>query len=153
MLASPVVPLPPVAPAPSTLDTAVDAAVSKIKAAKRPIVWAGVELQRFHVEDTFASLIDASALPFATSLLGKSVLSEDNPHYIGVYEGKSSNVGVQPLVQNSDCLIGLGILTTDINLLGITGVTGDSLTGVVPWSDQFILAANDAVRVGTQYFA
>lgn len=141
-------------PAPAAnLQDAVSAAAAKIKASQHPILWGGVEVQRYRIQDSFESLVDSTGLHYATSLLGKSVLNENNPAYIGVYEGQSSNAGVIPIIQNSDCLIGLGVLTTDINLLGATGVTGDELTGRVPWGDDFILAANDSVRVGTNYFA
>ena len=149
LVASPVIPQTP-AGMKSSLELAVAAAAAKIRASKRPIIWAGVELKRYRLEDRFAALLDSTGLLYATSLIGKSVLSEDNPAYIGVYEGRSSNVGVQPVVDKSDCLIGLGALTSDINLLG---VTADIESGAPPWGDDFILAGDDTVRVGIADFA
>jgi len=40
------------------------------------------------VRDALQSFVDASGLPFATMFMDKSVLEEQHPSYIGMYDGK-----------------------------------------------------------------
>ncbi|MGH8399455.1 MAG: thiamine pyrophosphate-binding protein, partial [Gammaproteobacteria bacterium] len=60
-------------PTPSDADSlaaAVGAAWSQIEAATLPVLWAGVEIQRFGLQDTFQEIVDASGLYFTTTSLG-----------------------------------------------------------------------------------
>ena len=50
------------------------------------------------------------------TLLGKSVVSEKHPLYLGVYEGAMGRETVRKYVEESDCVILLGTFMTDINL-------------------------------------
>jgi indolepyruvate decarboxylase len=50
------------------------------------------------------------------TLLGKSVVSEKHPLYLGVYEGAMGRESVRRYVEESDCVILLGTFMTDINL-------------------------------------
>ena len=49
-------------------------------------------------------------------MLGKSVVSERHPLYLGVYEGAMGRESVRRYVEESDCVILLGTFMTDINL-------------------------------------
>ena len=55
-------------------------------------------------------------MPIATTLLGKSVISEAHPLFGGVYEGAMGRPEVTELVESADCLLMLGCFMTDINL-------------------------------------
>ena len=55
-------------------------------------------------------------IPVAATLLGKSVISEDHPLYLGVYEGAMGHADVQRYVESADCVLMLGCFMTDINL-------------------------------------
>ena len=49
-------------------------------------------------------------------MLGKSVFPEGHPQYIGIYNGDAGDPYVRNLVEESDCLLMLGVFMTDINL-------------------------------------
>ena len=49
-------------------------------------------------------------------MLGKSVISETHPLFVGLYEGAMGNDEVTQFVEESDCLLLLGTFMTDINL-------------------------------------
>ena len=49
-------------------------------------------------------------------MLGKSVIGEHHPFYLGVYEGAMGRDDVRQYVESSDCAILLGAFMTDINL-------------------------------------
>lgn len=91
----------------------------KINAAKRPVIVAGVELHRFGLTDLAAQLAKEHNIPIAATLLGKSVVRETNPLYIGVYSGVFSDPKCKEYIDSSDCVILLGAFISDV-LLGFT---------------------------------
>ena len=98
------------------LKAAVTAAAEKINAARQPVILGGVEVHRFGLREELLSLAESHNIPFATTLLGKSVLSEKHPLSLGVYEGAMGRDAVRQYVEDSDCVIMLGAFMTDINL-------------------------------------
>jgi len=101
---------------PDTLQEALDEAINILSAAKKPVIIAGVELQRFGLQPLLISLLENTGIPVASTLLSKSVIRENHPQYLGVYEGAMSREEVRSYVESSDCLIFLGTLMTDVNL-------------------------------------
>ena len=61
-------------------------------------------------------LAESTGMPIATTILGKSVISEAHPLFAGVYEGAMGRAEVTELVESADCLLMLGCFLTDINL-------------------------------------
>ncbi len=100
----------------NTLNEALREACQMINASKRPVIIAGIELHRFGLQEELLELIEKTRLPVVSTLLGKSVISEHHPLYLGVYGGAMGRDEVIHYVENSDCLILLGTFMTDINL-------------------------------------
>src|SRR5579872_795028 len=98
---------------PNSLAAAVDAAWDRIQAANLPVIWAGVEIQRFGLQDTLQKMVDASGLYFTTTSLGKTVLDESQPKFIGTYAGPASPAITRAVMNASDCIITLGAIITD----------------------------------------
>ena len=101
---------------PEALSECLREAVGMINAAKRPVILADVEVHRFGLQNALAALVEKTRIPVAATILGKSVISEMHPLYIGVYEGALGRAAVQEYVESSDCLLMLGCFMTDINL-------------------------------------
>jgi indolepyruvate decarboxylase len=101
---------------PDALREAVAEAVKLIDEAKQPVVLADVEVHRFAMHDALLKLIEHANIPVAATILGKSVISEQHPLYLGVYEGAMGRDDVREYVESSDCVILLGAFMTDINL-------------------------------------
>jgi len=95
------------------LDEAVDAAWTEIRKAKLPVIWAGVEIQRFGLQDLLQELISVSGLYFTTTSLGKTILDEAQPHFIGTYAGPASPALTRAVMELTDCTIALGTIITD----------------------------------------
>ena len=55
-------------------------------------------------------------MPIATTILGKSVISEAHPLFAGIYEGAMGRAEVTELVESADCVLMLGCFLTDINM-------------------------------------
>jgi TPP-dependent 2-oxoacid decarboxylase len=99
-----------------TLREALQEAAGMIDAARQPVILADVEVHRFGLQETLLQLLEKTNIPFATTLLGKSVIGEQHPLYLGVYEGAMGRDDVREYVEASDCLLMLGAFMTDINL-------------------------------------
>jgi indolepyruvate decarboxylase len=90
--------------------------VAMINRAKRPVILADVELHRYGLAIELTQLAERTGIPVAVTILGKSVISELHPNFIGVYEGAMGRAEVRQAVEESDCLIMLGTFLTDVNL-------------------------------------
>jgi indolepyruvate decarboxylase len=101
---------------PDALREAIDEAARLLKKAKRPVILADVEVHRFNLQDDLLRLAESTGMPIATTILGKSVISEAHPLFAGVYEGGMGRPEVTELVESADCLLMLGCFLTDINL-------------------------------------
>jgi indolepyruvate decarboxylase len=101
---------------PEALAEAVRESVAWIESAKRPCILAGVEIHRFNLQDDVLALAEGSGIAIAADILGKSVISEVHPLYVGLYEGALGREEVTHFVEHSDCVVMLGAFMTDINL-------------------------------------
>jgi indolepyruvate decarboxylase len=101
---------------PDALREAIDEAAALLTSAQRPVILADVEIHRFGLQDDLLHLAESTGMPIATTLLGKSVVSEAHPLFIGVYEGAMGRAEVTETVESADCLLMLGCFMTDINL-------------------------------------
>jgi len=75
-----------------------------------------VEIHRFGLQDDVLALAENSQIAIAATILGKSVVSELHPLYVGLYEGAMGRDEVTQFVEESDCVILLGTFMTDLNL-------------------------------------
>src|ERR1041384_4781966 len=101
---------------PQTLREALKEATGMINNAKQPVIIADIEVHRFGLQDDLLKLAQKTNIPVAATLLGKSVIGEQHPFYLGVYEGAMGPADVRQYVDGSDCVILLGVFMTDINL-------------------------------------
>jgi indolepyruvate decarboxylase len=135
-------------PAPQgTLDTALRptgeetrlaaSIVGRLQAAQRPALLIGIEVQRYGLEDQVSTLLDRLGVPWATTLLAKSVIAEQTPGFIGVYSGDRALPSVRRIVEESDGLLALGC------------VMGRGYRHLVTHSGaSMVQAANHVVRLG-----
>ncbi|MCC7084798.1 MAG: alpha-keto acid decarboxylase family protein [Pirellulales bacterium] len=98
------------------LQEAVEEAAHWISSSQKSVIIAGVEIHRFGLQDDVLALAENSKIAIAATMLGKSVVSEIHPLYVGLYEGAMGRDEVTQFVEQSDCVILLGTFMTDINL-------------------------------------
>ncbi|MCZ6801997.1 MAG: thiamine pyrophosphate-binding protein [Nitrospirae bacterium] len=99
---------------PAALKEAVAEVRGILSGSERPVILAGAEMYRFDLQDELTQLVERMNVPVATTLLGKSVIREDHPLYIGVYGGLVGREEILEFVDKADCLLTLGTLLTDI---------------------------------------
>src|SRR6185503_2914354 len=120
------------------LAEAVDETVKRIQNARQPVLLLGVEIHRFGLQEDAVKLAEESGIPMAATMLGKGVVAETHPLYMGLYEGALGNDEITKYVEASDCVLMLGTFLTDINL-GIYTAELDR--------DDCILATSEELRV------
>lgn len=126
---------------PQSLAAAVEDAWARIQAARLPVLWAGVEIQRFGLQATLQRIVDASGLPFTTTSLGKTVLDETQPQFVGTYAGPASPALTRAVMKATDCPIALGTIITD-----------DYLDIMKSSFGQMIEVNDSETRVGYSYY-
>ncbi len=73
-------------------------------------------MHRFGLGAEVVKLAEKHQIPMCATLLGKSVVSERHPLYLGIYEGAMCRDQLRKYVEDSDCMILLGTFLTDIDL-------------------------------------
>lgn len=120
---------------PKALAESVAETIARLRSAKKPVIIAGVELHRFGLQDEVLRLAEKGGIPIATTVLGKSVVGERHPLYIGVYGGALGREEVTQFVEESDLILLLGAFMTDINL-GVYTANLDAAKCVYVTSEQ-----------------
>ncbi len=121
------------------LEACIREAAEKINSAQQPVIVADVELHRHGLTDLAVAIAEKFNIPIAATLLSKSVISETNPNYIGVYSGGLSEAACQAYVEGSDCAILLGAFISDV-FLGLFTASLDR--------KNCILATTEKTRIG-----
>ncbi|QDS92934.1 Indole-3-pyruvate decarboxylase [Roseimaritima multifibrata] len=134
---------PPVETHPQALDEAIREVVQRLQKAERPLILAGVEIHRFGLQDSLLALAEATRIPIAATILGKSVVSEQHPLFVGLYEGAIGHPEITQYVEESDLILMLGTFLTDINM-------GIFTANLKP--DQCVLATSEQLRISHHYF-
>jgi indolepyruvate decarboxylase len=98
------------------LNEAVEEAARRIENARQPVLLLGVEIHRFGLQDLALKLAEQAGIPMAATMLGKGVVGETHPLYMGLYEGAIGHEEITRYVEASDCVVMLGTFMTDINL-------------------------------------
>jgi indolepyruvate decarboxylase len=98
----------------AALEEALAEVHTMLRSAKRPVILAGAEVGRFGLHDELTRLVERLNVPIASTLLGKSIIREDHPLYIGVYSGLVARDEVISFVNDTDCLLILGSILSDV---------------------------------------
>lgn len=97
------------------LTEAAEHALNLIKTSDFPVILADVLAKRFNATDEMKKFADTSGLPLCTLLMGKSLIEEENEMYLGTYLGSYDNLYAYKYVNNSDCVISIGTIISDLN--------------------------------------
>jgi indolepyruvate decarboxylase len=123
------------------VNSAVEAAFERILKAKLPVIWAGVEIQRYGLQDSLKKLIAASGMFWTTTSLGKTILDETGPQFIGTYADAASPAVTRAVMTAADCIVTLGAIITD-----------DYLTIMKTSFGEMIEVNDEECRIGYQYY-
>ncbi|WP_038555570.1 alpha-keto acid decarboxylase family protein [Synechococcus sp. KORDI-52] len=127
------------------LEAVLDLLEARIGAASNPVVLPTITLKRFGLVPALERFLEASGLAYATTPMDKSLLSEDHPAFLGMYNGhRSTPASLGKVVEEADLLLDLGgLVLEDLN----TGLWSGSLD-----SNRLIAVHADWVQAGHQVF-
>ncbi|EEK89380.1 alpha-keto acid decarboxylase family protein [Bacillus cereus] len=121
------------------LDKMLLHATSKIKNAKKPVILADFEVDRFHAKENLHQFVEKTGFPIATLSMGKGIFPEKHPQFIGVYTGDVSSPYLRKRIDESDCIISIGVKLTDTITGGFTqGFTKEQVIEIHPYTVKII---------------
>ena len=100
------------------LDKAYETILEKINKSKNPVIIADALIKRFDAVDEFTDFVMKSGIPTTNFLMGANILNMDTENYLGTYLSKYGNEHVKEAIDNTDCLISVGVIYGDLNSFG-----------------------------------
>ncbi|WP_407157627.1 indolepyruvate/phenylpyruvate decarboxylase [Bradyrhizobium sp. STM 3557] len=135
----PVVPLPPRHAAADALAECVEEILARIAGAAAPVIVVDVEIRRYGVEDTIASLARKLGIPLVTTFMGRGLLENAGDVVAGTYLGAAGDPAVTRLVEDADLVLMLGVILSDTNF---------ALSNRAPDPRRTIMASSREVQIG-----
>jgi indolepyruvate decarboxylase len=100
---------------PQALQEALEETKQRLLQCHHPLIWAGHEILRFELMHPLLQFAEKNRIPIVSSLLGKTIIDEHHPLFVGVYQGGMSPKEVIDLVEQCDCALLCGVLISDID--------------------------------------
>ena len=135
----PVVPLPARHAAADALAECVEEILARIAGAAAPVIVVDVEIRRYGIEDTIASLARKLSIPLVTTFMGRGLLENAGDVVAGTYLGAAGDPAVTRLVEDADLLLMLGVILSDTNF---------ALSNRAPDPRRTIMASTREVQIG-----
>jgi indolepyruvate decarboxylase len=104
---------PPAAPIDTTVpagaaDAVATTILQELKSATNPVVVVGEEVQRYGVAADVLTVLDRLQLRWATTVVGKAVLLEQHPRFIGVFNGDKAPAPLRNAIAQAGLIVALG---------------------------------------------
>ncbi|KAK2797693.1 hypothetical protein FQN50_009117 [Emmonsiellopsis sp. PD_5] len=106
----------------------VDMVSTLLQASQRPALLVDILAMRHHVTDEIHEFIVRSNIPVFVTPMGKGAVDETLPQFQGIYVGAASKPIVQEDFENSDFILSIGLLKSDINTGCFTSKTDEMAT-------------------------
>lgn len=100
------------------LEAAADHVIRLLEKARQPVIIADVLTERFQAVEETKDFIEKSNYPVTTLLMGKGLIDWDYKNFIGTYIGAFDNFNTYNYVNQSDCVISIGAIMSDLNTFG-----------------------------------
>lgn len=94
----------------------IEILAKRLNQAKRPLIYVGVEVKRLGMAELVDNLIAKLNIPFTTSMEGKASVAETHPNFVGTYMGVVGPDTARIAMQQSDLILNIGTMMSDVNL-------------------------------------
>ena len=101
------------------LEKVVAEIIKKVNNSKKPVILGDSLVKRFDAKSEYKKFVEESKIPTTNFLMGSCLINADLPNYIGGYFGKYKNPLAYKMVQETDCLIAVGVIYSDLNSFGL----------------------------------
>jgi indolepyruvate decarboxylase len=89
-------------------NTVATSILAKLATTTHPVVIVGEEVQRYRVAAQVQTVLDRLQVKWATTLVGKSVLSEHHSRFIGCFNGDKAPTTLKNAIQQAGLIVALG---------------------------------------------
>ena len=101
-----------------TLKEVTEKIVSKMANSKKPVILGDVLIKRFDAKIEYKEFVEKSRIPVTNFLMGLDLIDSDYDLYLGTYFSKFLNPVAQKYIEETDCLIAVGTIYSDLNSFG-----------------------------------
>jgi indolepyruvate decarboxylase len=105
------------------LEEATQEILERLIKSRNPVLVVGVEVHRFGLKDKVIALAEKLQIPVTSSFLGRGIFPTMHKQFKGTYLGIVSPKPLREIVEQSDCLLLLGVLISDVSL----GIPAESI--------------------------
>ena len=102
------------------LEEVSDKIAKKIAKSKKPAIIGDVLVKRFDSKIEYKEFVEKSGIPVSNFLMGANLVSMDYEKYLGGYFGSLRNPIAEKYINETDCLISIGAIYSDINSFGFS---------------------------------
>ncbi len=131
---------------PASLTAAINFVMSKVNAAKSIVALPSNLVASYGLVKKFTEFLDKSKMSFAATPMGKGVVSESHPNYLGLYSGVTSSPSdLKAVVESADLVFDIGgLVAEDIN-------SGNWTNNLDP--DKTLVLGDHFVKLGSAIFS
>ncbi|MDO4897830.1 MAG: alpha-keto acid decarboxylase family protein [Rothia sp. (in: high G+C Gram-positive bacteria)] len=94
--------------------------LAAVIAGKKTAVLADLLVHRMGAQSNLTELLEATKLPYATLMWGKTPVDESKPEFAGIYGGVVSSKRTKSAVEEAEVLISAGVTFTDTTTAGFS---------------------------------
>lgn len=102
----------------NTLNQAAEKIVKKIANSLNPVIIGDVLIKRFDALIEYKEFVVKSGIPVSNFLMGMNIINNNYEKYLGGYFAGIRNPIAQKYIEETDCLIAVGTIYSDINSFG-----------------------------------
>lgn len=92
--------------------------VAKINNSKNPVILGDLLVKRFDARIEYKEFVEKTRIPVTNFLMGTNLIDMDYDLYLGGYYAQFSNPEAEKHINETDCLIAVGPVYTDLNAFG-----------------------------------
>ncbi len=92
--------------------------VEKINNAQKPVILGDALVKRFDAKIEYKEFVEKSKIPVTNFLMGTNLIDMDYEKYLGGYYAGYKNPQAQKALEETDCLIAVGPVYSDLNAFG-----------------------------------
>ena len=100
------------------LSKVVNLIVDKVRRAKKPVILGDTLIKRFDCRGEYSKFVEKTGFPTTNFLMGTNLIESDLKNNLGTYFSKFRNPSAQKLLEETDCLIAVGAIYSDLNAFG-----------------------------------
>ena len=101
-----------------TLEKVTNLIIQKINKSKKPVILGDTLVKRFDSRIEFKEFVEKSGIPTTNFLMGTNLVNPDLKNNLGTYFAKLRNPVAQKHIEETDCLIAVGAIYSDLNSFG-----------------------------------